>query len=179
MAESADTGDSTLSISPTAPIAPALSRASVSPTAATTKESEKPNAFLKRLGEYKEFIAILLAVIGGVAFGINYFVTQTRFQKEMVYNQCQLMANVARLNSAINENYYKYMDDKMFSDMWPYKEKLARNVGLNRDEAKTLQSMQDSLETLKTRMRESEAAAKTYDDALNTGNCSKFIKYAD
>ena len=148
-----------------------------------TNESKTPEVdkgppssgkFLKRLNEYKEFIAIVVASIAGILFALHYFVAQSIFAKEMIANQCQLMANISKLNLTINGNQYGYMTDRLFAEMYPLRVKQS----LTLEESRNLKKMQDTLDALKKRTEESETSARLYEDALNTGNCSKLITYS-
>jgi hypothetical protein len=168
MVEPAANEDVSLHVPPQA--APVIDAA---PSAGTTAKS----SFLKGLGEYKEFITIIAAAIGGLWLAVDYFVTRDRFAEVMVRNQCQLFANIAKLNQQINENYYRYMNDKTFEQTFPYQQKTIQNVALSMDEAKKLKDLQATLDTIKRDTEASAARAKVFDDALNTNNCDKIITF--
>jgi hypothetical protein len=135
----------------------------------------QPNRFLKRLGEYKEFIAIIVAMLGGVWFAVDYFVTQKRFTEEMVITQCSIFANIAKVNRQINNNYYQYMRDKIYSQIFELQQK-SQKESLTMKESREMRELQDSLDALKKTAEASSSLEAKYDEALQTNSCAALIK---
>jgi hypothetical protein len=136
------------------------------------------NPLLQRLGEYKEFIIIIVAALSGLWFAVDYFVTRERFAEVMISNQCQLFGNVAKLSQKINENYYRYINDRTVDQLFPYQQKTTHTTDLTVDETRRMKELQGALDLLKKEVDASAERAKIYDDALSTGNCAKLINFA-
>lgn len=152
-----------------------MTKNSVSAAPATDAKS----TFLKHLNDYKEFIAIIVAAISGFWIAIDYFVTQKQFSEQMINNQCLLISNVSKLSHQINENYYQYMRDKIVTQALPLQQKEAQKIPWTLDEAKNMKELQDSLETLKKSAQASNEREQKYDDAIQTGSCSKLITFSN
>jgi hypothetical protein len=132
---------------------------------------------LKRLGEYKEFIAIIFTAATGLWLAVDYFVTRERFAEVVILNQCQLFGNVAKLSQQINDNHFRYMNNWTFEQTAPYQNKKLQNIPLTMDEVRKMHELQTALEAIKKQLDASAASAKMFEEALNTGSCDRIINF--